>query len=146
MARRFEERITVNAPADKVFEYVSDFTRHSEWSGHRLEAKQEGVGAVSVGTVFATTAHQFGTQREKSTITEMTRGAMFAWESTGALGRVRHWFAMREEGGGTELTKGIDLLKPTFLAKMFSWRFNKEGPRNLRADLEKIRAAVEGSA
>ena len=37
MAKRFEERVTINAPADKVFELVSNFTRHGEWSGHRLE-------------------------------------------------------------------------------------------------------------
>jgi hypothetical protein len=67
--KRFEERISIDAPASTVFDYVSDFTKHGEWALHGLEVTREGDGLVGVGTTFSTVAKQFGTQREKSTIT-----------------------------------------------------------------------------
>ena len=142
--KRFEERVTVNAPADKVFDLVSNFARHGEWSGHRLEVTPEKDGPVAVGSVFNTSAHQFGTQREKSTVTDVEAGKLFGWDSTGALGKVHHWFALSQEGGSTEVTKGLELVQPSFLAKMMGWKIARDSPKGLRADLEKIKASVEG--
>jgi hypothetical protein len=99
-----------------------------------------------VGSTFSTEAHQFGTQREKSTITDVTPGSLFAWDSVGALGHVHHWLSLSEEGGSTTLTKGIELTKPSFIAKVMGFRIAREGPKGLRADLEKIKGHVEGSA
>ena len=64
-AKRWEEKIDVKAPADKVWPLVSDFTRHGEWAGHGLQATKTSDGAVGVGTTYATTAKQFGTQKEQ---------------------------------------------------------------------------------
>jgi uncharacterized membrane protein len=139
-----EESITVNAPIEKVFEYVSDFTRHGEWSGHGLEVSGTG-GPVAVGATFSTVAKQFGTQREQSTVTEVRQNAAFAWESKGALGVVRHWFGVTGQDGSTVLAKGLEVVQPTFLAKVMGWRISLATPKLLRQDLEKIKAAVEGS-
>ena len=59
----FEDRISIQAPAGRVFDYVADFTRHSEWGGHGLTVTKDSDGPVAVGTVYSTTAKQFGTQR-----------------------------------------------------------------------------------
>src|SRR5258708_21607024 len=104
--KRFERSTTINAPAEKVFAYVSDFTRHGEWGGHGLAVTQDGDGPTAVGSTFSTTAKNFGTQREKSTITEMNPPKEFGWDSVGALGRGHHWFALSEGSGATTGTKG----------------------------------------
>ncbi len=70
--KRFEDRISIQAPAGRVFDYVADFTRHGEWAGHGLEVTKSTDGPVAVGTTFSTTAKLFGTQREQSTVTEIT--------------------------------------------------------------------------
>jgi len=143
--KRFEERITIQAPAQSVYDYVSDFTRHGEWSGHGLEVSRNSDGPAAVGTTFSTTAKQFGTQREHSTVTEMTPGKAFAWDSTGALGRVHHTFRLSENAGSTTLTKGVELTQPTFLAKMTGWRLSRDIPKSLKSDLTNIKAHVEAS-
>ena len=143
--RRYEERITIAAPAGRVFDYVSDFTRHGEWSGHGLQVTKESEGPVAVGTTYATVARQFGTQREHSTITEITPGKAFAWDSTGTLGRVHHAFTMTEDAGSTTLTKSAEFVQPTFLARLTGWKLSRDVPKGLRSDLAKIKAHLEAS-
>ena len=143
--KRWEDRISVQAPAGRVFDYVSDFTRHGEWSGNGLAVTKESDGPAAVGSTYSTTAKQFGTQREHSTVTEFTPGRTFAWDSRGALGRVHHWFSMSEDGGATTLTKGAEMLEPTFLAKITSWKISKDIPNGIHRDLANIKAKVEGS-
>ena len=143
--KRFEDRISIQAPAGRVYDYVSDFTRHGEWAGHGLEVTKSSEGSVAVGTTFSTTAKQFGTQREQSTITELDPGKAFAWDSTGALGRVHHWFSLSEDGGSTTLSKGAEMVEPTVLAKVTSWKLSKDIPNGIHSDLANIKATVEAS-
>jgi Polyketide cyclase / dehydrase and lipid transport len=144
--KRFEDRISIQAPTGRVFDYVADFTRHGEWAGHGLEVTKSTESPVAVGATFSTTAKQFGTQREQSTVTELTPGRTFAWDSTGALGRVHHWFSLSEDGESTTLTKGAEMVEPTFLAKITSWKLSRDIPKGLHSDLANIKTHVEGSA
>ena len=144
--KRFEDRISIQAPAKRVFDYVADFPRHSEWGGHGLEVTKSTEGPAAVGTTYSTMAKLFGTQREQSTVTEVAPDKTFAWDSTGALGRVHHWFSLSEDGGSTTLTKGAEMVEPTFLAKMTGWKLSKDIPKGLHSDLANIKARVEGSA
>lgn len=96
--------------------------------------------------MYATTAKQFGTQREHSTVTEMTPGRAFAWDSTGALGRTHHIFELGEDGGSTIVKKSAEIVEPTFLAKVTGWKLSRDIPAGLRRDLERIKTHVEGSA
>ena len=141
--KRWEETISIKASADKVFAYVSDFARHSEWAGHGLAVSRADSGPVVVGTKFSTVAKQFGTQKEESTITEMKAPDEFGWMSVGALGRVHHWFSLREDAGMTTLTKQAEMLEPTTLAKITMFKISRDLPKGLRSDLDKIKAAVE---
>ena len=144
--KRFEARTTINAPSERVFSYVSDFSHHPDWSGHALKVTKEGDGPVGVGTTYSTEAKQFGTQREHSTITEITPNSKFGWDSTGALGTVHHWFALSENEGSTAVVKAAELSAPSFLAKLTSWKLSKDIPAGLESDLAKIKARLEGSA
>jgi uncharacterized membrane protein len=134
--KRFERSISINAPADKVFTYVSDFTRHGEWGGHGLAVTRD-------GSKFSTTAKSFGTQREQSTITEMNPPKEFGWDSVGALGRVHHWFSLSEGSGATTVTKGAEIVEPKFLAKLTMFKLSKDIPKGFESDLANIKAKLE---
>jgi uncharacterized membrane protein len=141
--RRFEEQIEVKAPADKIWPMVSDFTRHGEWAGHGLQATKTTDGPVGVGTTFATTAKQFGTQREHSTVTAFDAPSRIEWDSKGALGVVHHWISLSQGGDVTVVRKGAEMTAPTFLAKLTGPRIKKDMPKGFRADLENIKARSE---
>ena len=140
---RWERSITINAPADTVFEYVSDFTRHGEWGGHGLAVTRDDDGPIAIGSKYSTTAKQFGTQREHSTITDMNPPKEFAWDSVGALGRVHHWFSLSESSGSTTLTKGAEAVEPKLLAKMTMFKLSKDIPKGFESDLVNIKAKLE---
>jgi uncharacterized membrane protein len=142
--KRYEDRISIDAPAGQVYDYVADFTRHGEWGGHGLEVTKSTEGPVAVGSSFSTTAKLFGTQREESTITELSPGSAFAWESTGVLGRARHRFSLAGDGESTTLTKSAEIVEPTFLAKLTSWKLSRDIPKGLHSDLANIKALLEG--
>ena len=144
--KRFEDTISIDAPASRVFDYVADFTRHGEWGGHDLVVTKSSDGPVAVGSTFSTTAKLLGTQREQSTITELAPTTAFAWDSTGALGRAHHSFSLAEDGGATTLTKTAQIVEPKFLAKMTSWKLSKDIPKGLHSDLANIKSKIEGSA
>jgi uncharacterized protein YndB with AHSA1/START domain len=144
--KRWEKSIRIEAPIDRVFAYISDFSRHGEWSGHDLQVTRADSGPVAVGATFATVAKQFGTQREQSTITQMTPPREFGWESSGALGRVHHWFSLGEGSGTTTLTKGAEFVEPKLLAKATMFRISRDLPKGLESDLSKIKAAIEDPA
>jgi uncharacterized protein YndB with AHSA1/START domain len=144
IVKRFEDRISIDAPAGQVYEYVADFPRHAEWSGNGLQVTKSTEGPVVVGSSFSTMAKQFGTQREQSTITELSPASAFAWESTGALGRARHRFSLAGEGGTTTLSKSAEIVEPTFLAKFTSWKLSRDIPKGLHRDLANIKAHLEG--
>jgi uncharacterized protein YndB with AHSA1/START domain len=141
--KRWEKSVPITAPIDRVFAYVSDFSRHGEWSGHDLQVSRADSGPVVVGATFSTVAKQFGTQREQSTITQMTPPQEFGWESVGALGRVHHWFSLREASGTTTLTKGAEFVEPKLLAKVTMFKISRDIPKGLDSDLSKIKAAMQ---
>jgi len=142
-AKRWEEQIDVKVPADKVWPLVSDFTRHGEWAGHGLQATKTSDGPVGVGTTYATTAKQFGTQKEHSTVTTLDAPKQFEWNSKGALGTVHHWVSLSQSGDVTTLRKGAEMTQPTLLAKMTGFKIAKDIPKGLRSDLENIKARSE---
>lgn len=144
--KSYQAQTTIGVPAQTVYDYVSDFTRHPEWAGHDLQVTKDTDGPVAVGTTFSTVAKQFGTQREHSTITELEPGTVFGWDSKGALGTVHHRFTMSPSEGGTDLTKSAELTEPSFLAKVTGWKIGKDMPAGLRSDVEKIKQHLEGSA
>ena len=141
--RRWEETIDVNAPAEKIWGIVGDFEKHSVWAGHGLTAMKTSEGPIGVGTTYATTAKQFGTQKENSTVTVHDAPKQFEWDSKGALGTVHHWFALSSAGDVTTVRKGAEMVQPTLLAKLTGRRIAKDIPKALREDLEKIKGKME---
>lgn len=143
---RVEKKITTTASAERAFEYVADLTRHPEWSGHGLEISQSSPGAVGVGTTFTTEAHQFGTQNDTVTITELDPGRRIAFETKGKAGSVRHWFEVTPGSAGTTITKGMEFLKPSFASRIASPGIRLNVPRMLGKDLARIKATLEAPA
>lgn len=143
--KSYQAQTTIEAPAQTVFEYVSDFAKHAEWSGNGLQVTKDSDEPVAVGRTYSTVAKQFGTQREHSTITELEPGKVFGWDSTGALGTVHHRFTVSSGDAGTDLKKTAEFVQRSFLAKLTSWKIGKDLPAGLRRDVERIKEHLESA-
>jgi hypothetical protein len=67
----------------------------------------------------------------------------FGWESSGALGRLHHWFSLGEASGSTTLMKGAEFVEAKLLAKATMFKISRDIPAGLESDLAKIKAALE---
>jgi uncharacterized protein YndB with AHSA1/START domain len=140
---RIAREIVINAPPEAVFEYVANMPRHSEWAQHNLTVTPTSDGAAGVGSTFASVGHQFGVQRETQSVIDFSPGKRFTFDATGSLGRARHSFDLEAAGGGTKVTKSMEIVKPSIMARVMSPIINGKTKTALGVDLERIKAKLE---
>jgi len=143
-----EQQIVMNAPAEKVFGYLADITKHGEWGNpsQKLQVTKTSDGPVGQGSTFASVGHQFGRNDDTVTITEHVPNSRLVYESNGKAGLCRHGFDIAPAEGGVRVTKRFEAVQPKmpfalFLPIVSAFLL----PANLRADLARIKAKVEGS-
>ena len=76
---------SINAPEDKVYAYVSDFTRHGEWGGHGLAVHRGGDRSRwrSARRSRPRPAARSAPRRNTARLTDMMPNTSFAWELEG---------------------------------------------------------------
>ena len=122
--RRYQESVTVVAPAEALYDMVSDITRTGEWSPVCTSCWwDEGAQAGQVGAWF--TGHNELPDRTWETRSEVAvaeRGREFAWVVGGSF--VRWGFTLVPAGPVTTLTESWESL-PAGLA-MFEEKFGDQ--------------------
>ncbi|WP_119727419.1 SRPBCC family protein [Thermomonospora amylolytica] len=88
--------VTCDAPADKVFEVLTDWPRHAEWMPFTKAEGGHGVGAALVGRTGVGPVGFTDTM----VITEWTPGRRVAVRHTGRLVRGEAWFETAPLPGG----------------------------------------------
>lgn len=143
---RYEQSIVVNAPADKVFAYVSDMSKLAEWGGFGNVVRPTSQGAVGVGSTYECDGKQFGRHTDQVTITELVPNKRFVSETKGDTGHSRNTFELEERDGATKVTKVLEFIKPAITTRLAAPMLKKMAPGNLAKDLERIKARIEGAA
>ncbi len=139
-----EKRTLVDAPVDKVFTYLADFTRHPEWAAHRLKIEPTSQGPVGIGSTFASSGHQMGRENEnKVVVTEFVANEKLVFEAEGQQGRFRHSFEVQPANGGARLTKRFEPLRLSLMAKLMAPVLILLSPRGLAGDLQRIKSHLE---
>jgi uncharacterized protein YndB with AHSA1/START domain len=142
------EQIVINAPQDKVFAYLADITKHSEWTnpGHKVSVKKTSEGPVAQGSTFEHTGQQFGEQHDTVTITEYMPDQKLVYEANGNAGQIRHIIELAPAGGGTQVTKTFEIVQPKFPLTVLAPIINAFiQPSAIRSDLGRMKANLEGS-
>jgi len=140
-----ERQITVSAPAEKVFSYLADFSRHHEWGLHRLEVSQTSEGPVVAGTTFQSRGRMWGLDiRNENGVTEFVPNRRIVFESVSPGGRFRNAFTIEEQRDTSLLVKQVEVVQP----RMLLWPLVRLGfplvaGRRLEGDLKRIKAKLE---
>ena len=145
---RVEQRITVNAPVEKVFGYLADLSRHHEWALHGLEVSQTSEGPVVVGTTFQSRGRMWGLDiRNENVVTEFVPNHRIVFESVSPGGRFCNAFTIEEHGATTLLVKQVEVVQPSMLLwPLVRFGFPLVAGRRLDQDLQRIKAKLEDEA
>jgi uncharacterized protein YndB with AHSA1/START domain len=117
-------QILVHAPVQTVFDYVSDLTRHPEWSRGQLKIEAVTPGPVAVGKEYISHGDVAGQKDRPNTVqvTQYESPHMFAFVSKDPdFGNVTHEFTFTEEKGGVLTTRTMTVSLNPFVA--FAFRF-----------------------
>ena len=109
-------QVLIRAPLQSVFDYVSDLTKHPEWSGGELHIEAAAPGPIAVGKEYSSHG-QVATQKNRPNTVQVTEYApprVFSFVSKDPdFGKVSHVFNFAEQSGGVLVTRTVTLqLKP----------------------------------
>ena len=111
-------KITVNAPVDKVFEAVSDLTRHAGWAAHDININAETEGPVAVGHKYS--SGKTGKKLDQITVTDYSPNERFGFHVVMPNKWELDWqISVAPDGDGTSVErKGRITSIPTLMAPM----------------------------
>ena len=169
-----KREILIPVPADEVYEYVCDFTRHTEWNSQPMEITKVSKGPIDVGTVFRANegspstgpwillkAHDIMLKLlpwegyTEAEITALEPGRRLAWKAAFPLTTGGYWMKaeweieLASQNGATRVTQSY-LYKPQhYIPKiMFKIvgreRASKPVAKNIDANLSQLKEILEG--
>jgi uncharacterized protein YndB with AHSA1/START domain len=115
MGARIEVRtaVTVDRPAEEVFDYLADVTRHAEWSPkpYRVEGL---TGPVAVGTTFTSYGWIPGDKEHRNdvTVTALDRPHHLVLTSAEKGEQFVNTFTLTRRGDATEVERVMDMPRP----------------------------------
>ena len=93
--------VLVHAPLQTVFDYLSDLTKHPEWSGGELKIEEASSGSVAVGKEYVSKG-EIPMQKDRPNqlqVTEYEPPVKFGFTAQDAnFGLVHHLFTFKRAG------------------------------------------------
>lgn len=115
-------QVFVRAPLQAVFDYVSDLTRHPEWSGGELKIEPVTQGPVAVGKEYLSRG-EVAIQKERPNtvrVSEYEPPHRFGFVARDPdFGNVSHVFAFNEQNGGVLITRTMTVSLNPIMAFLF---------------------------
>ena len=117
-------QIFVNAPLRTVSDYVSDLTRHPEWSGGELKIEAFSPGPIAVGKEYRSRG-EVAIQKDRPNKVQVSHYEppyKFAFIANDPdFGKVTHEFTFAEQNDGVLVTRTMTVNLNPFVA--FGFRF-----------------------
>ena len=112
-------RVTIRAAQEIVFKYVSDLTRHPEWSGGRLRVEARSPGPVTAGSQFESWGDlpQQKDRHNDLRVTLYQPPGLFTFIAKDPdFGEVEHAFTFESKAQGTEVVRTVTTSVPVLMA------------------------------
>jgi uncharacterized protein YndB with AHSA1/START domain len=117
-------QILVFSPLQKAFDYVSDLTRHPEWSGGELKIEAVTPGPIAVGKEYQSRGEVAVQKNRPNTvrISQYEPPHTFGFIAKDPdFGKVSHVFTFTEQNGGVLITRTMTVNLNPIVA--FAFRF-----------------------
>jgi len=141
---KYEVSVDIAAPTDKVYRYLADFTRHSEWSMSVATIEQVKPGPVGVGTEFKASEIIPTKLVSFARITTLDAPTRVAWESTDhRIFRTNWEFVLSAQKGGTHLTQRVTFYALGWLGPILLQLRKRQAPSENLKSLKRIKEILE---
>ena len=142
-------QVFVHASLQSVFDYVSDLTRHPEWSGGRLRIEAIIPGPIAVGKEYISHG-DVAAQKDRPNTVQVTQYEpphRFAFVSKDPdFGRVPHEFTFTEQTGGVLITRKMTVsLKPIVAIAFRFLIYPLIGSPSMNKSLEALKKKLEAT-
>lgn len=141
-------QILVHAPLHSTFDYVSDLTRHPEWSSGRLTIQASSSGPVAVGKEYISHG-EVAVQKDRFNTVRITayepphRFGFTAHDPN--FGDVSHVFTFTEQGGDVLITRRMTLSLHPLVAIFFRFLiYPLIGHPSMEKSLGMLKIQLEG--
>ena len=117
-------QILVHAPLQKAFDYVSDLTRHPEWSGGELKIREVTPGPVSIGKEYQSYGEVAVQKNRPNTVrvSQYEPPHKFGFVAKDPdFGDVSHEFTFTPQNGGTLITRTMTINLNPLMAFLFRY-------------------------
>ena len=146
--------VHMKAPAESIWDLVSDVTRIGSYSPETFEAEWlDGATGPAMGARFRGHVKRNGrgpTYWTKCTVVASEPGREFAFGVGGSAKALNVWrYRLEPAGDGTDVTESFELGDQPFLKLYWAlagWSRGKTNENGMRTTLERIRAEVEAPA
>jgi uncharacterized protein YndB with AHSA1/START domain len=124
MSKRVQAAWTVSSSKSPqaVFDYLSDFNRHHEWSPKPLRIEGAPAGPATKGATFTSYGWIPGDKEHRNDVevTEVSPPSRIAWVARERGEEFINTFVLTPEGPGTRIERQMDSPKPTgFVGVLF---------------------------
>ena len=140
---RAEASLVINCPVNKVFAYLADITRGTEWQSELVESQQTSSGPMGIGTTIREVRRFLGRNLETVfTITEYEPDYRLAFESASGPIPMRGYYSLEGSGNGTKVTLAVEA-ELTGVFKMTEPLVVHSAKRQMDADIAKLKEILE---
>ncbi len=143
-------QVLVHAPLQTVFDYVSDLTRHPEWSGGRLKIEAVTPGPVTVGKEYISHGDVAAQKDRPNTVrvTQYESPHTFGFVSKDPdFGKVTHEFTFTKQNGAVLIMRTMTVSLNPIVA--FAFRFfiyPLIGSPSMEKSFARLKAKLEENA
>lgn len=140
---RAETSLVINCPTGKVFAYLSDISKGTEWQSELLEVHQTSSGPVGVGTTLKEVRRLLGRKLETAfTISEYEPDLRLGFKSTTGQIPMSAYYNLEGEAGGTKVTITVEA-ELTGVFRMTEPLVVHTAKKQMDADLAKLKELLE---
>ncbi len=142
-------KIQIKAPPEKVYAYVADVGRHSEWSSEAdaMTISPETPGEPAVGRVYKAEGTLLGKRNPSTvTITALDPPKTVEIEAQDSSGISGHVFTITPQDGGTLVTRQIYGVKQPLLGPIFFMIFKSKIDVNFNGALNNLKRKMESDS
>lgn len=149
MAYHASYNTTVKAPQSRVFDYIADVTRHSEWGSEpdHMKVSAEKSGSPAVGSRYKADGMLNGKNNPSVvTITALESPRRVAFDAEDSNSIFHHEFLLSPADGGTRVERQVTMSKGPFYFPLVLTIFKSTVVKNYQGAMDNLKAKLEAGA